>query len=91
MALRLSRDGPLTRPVRRRRKRNSAGFRREPRGQMLPAAKAQGLLFVELTTDPENIASQRAVEANGGVLHERFVKPVQYGSAPGLRYRVVLP
>lgn len=32
-----------------------------------------------------------ALEANGGVLQKRFVKPAQYGSTPGLRYRIVLP
>ncbi len=45
--------------------------------------------FVEITTDPENIASQRVIEAVEGRLHERFTKPVQFGSKPGLRYRVV--
>ena len=59
--------------------------------QFLPAARAEGLSFVEITTDPENIASQRVIEANGGVLHERFTKPAQFGSSPGLRYRIVLP
>jgi len=59
--------------------------------QLLPAAKAEGLSFVEITTDPENVASQRVIEANGGVLHERFTKPAQFGSTPGLRYRIVLP
>jgi predicted acetyltransferase len=43
-----------------------------------------------VTTDPRNIASQRVIEANGGVLHERFVKPAQFGATPGLRYRIYL-
>jgi hypothetical protein len=30
------------------------------------------------------------IEANGGVLHERFVKPAQFGGGDGLRYRIVL-
>ena len=59
--------------------------------QLLPAAKAEGLSFVEITTDPENTASQRVIEANGGLLHERFTKPSQFGSTQGLRYRIVLP
>jgi predicted acetyltransferase len=58
--------------------------------QFLPSAKAEGLSYVELTTDPQNVASQRVIEANGGVLHERFIKPAQFGSTPGLRYRIVL-
>jgi len=58
---------------------------------VLPEAWAVGLPYVEITTDPENAASQRVIEANGGVLYERFVKPPQFGSRPGLRYRIVRP
>jgi predicted acetyltransferase len=57
---------------------------------LLPEAAAVGLPFVELTTDPDNLASQRVIEANGGRLVERFVKPAQYGGVPGLRYRIDL-
>jgi predicted acetyltransferase len=55
---------------------------------LLPEARAKGLSYVEITTDPQNIASQRVIEANGGMLVEQFVKPAQFGSTPGLRYRV---
>jgi predicted acetyltransferase len=57
---------------------------------LLPEAKALGLPFVEVTTDPTNVASQRVIEANGGVLFERFIKPPAFGSVPGLRYRIAL-
>ena len=57
---------------------------------LLPLARAQGLPFVELTTDPENSASQRVITANGGVLVEHFVKDAVYGSKPGLRFRIGL-
>jgi predicted acetyltransferase len=57
---------------------------------MLLEAAAVGLPFVEITTDPENIASQRVIEAAGGHLHERFTKPAQFGGKPGLRYRIHL-
>ena len=57
---------------------------------LLPEAKTVGLPYVEITTDPDNIASQRVIEANGGKLVERFVKPPQFGSKPGLRYRISL-
>jgi predicted acetyltransferase len=57
---------------------------------LLPEAAAVGLPFVDLTTDPDNLASRRVIEANGGRLVERFVKPPQYGSVPGLRYRIEL-
>jgi len=55
---------------------------------MLDEASAIGLPFVEITTDPDNIASQRVIEAVGGRLHEQFIKPLQFGGKAGLRYRV---
>ena len=55
---------------------------------LLPEAKAEGLEFVEVTTDVTNIASQRVIEANGGVLVERFNKPGQFGGDESLRYRI---
>ncbi|MFL6590389.1 MAG: GNAT family N-acetyltransferase [Chthoniobacterales bacterium] len=57
---------------------------------MLPEARAVGLPYVEITTDPGNIASQRVIEGNGGILVERFVKPPQFGCKPGLRFRITL-
>ncbi len=58
--------------------------------QILPEAVALDMPFVELTTDPDNIASQTVIERNGGELFETFTKPVQFGSKPGLRYRIYL-
>ena len=57
---------------------------------LLVDAKAEGLPFVDITTDPENVASQRVITANGGIFVEQFTKPPQYGSVPGLRFRVQL-
>jgi predicted acetyltransferase len=58
---------------------------------MLDEARAEGLAYVELTTDLDNPASQRVILANGGRLIERFEKPAQYGSGlQSLRYRIVL-
>ncbi len=57
---------------------------------LLPEARAEGLAFVEITTDPDNVASRRVIEANGGVLVERFTKPAQFGGHEGLRYRIAL-
>ena len=57
---------------------------------ILPEAKAVGLPYVEVTTDPGNFASRHVIEANGGVLIEEFIKPHQFGSKPGLRYRIGL-
>jgi predicted acetyltransferase len=57
---------------------------------LLPDAKARGLAYVELTTDSDNVASQRVITANGGVLVEAFTKPPQYGATEGLRFRIGL-
>jgi len=58
---------------------------------MLQEARAEGLPYVELTTDPDNPASQRVIVANRGELVERFHRPPAYGSAKeALRYRITL-
>ena len=59
-------------------------------GLLLPDARAQGLPFVELTTEPANIASQRVIVANGGVLVERFTTPAALGATEILRFRIDL-
>jgi len=58
--------------------------------QVLPYAREQGLPYIEITTDPDNLASQKVITANGGVLIEAFTKPAAYGSTPGLRFRIAL-
>jgi predicted acetyltransferase len=57
---------------------------------VLPHARAEGLAYVELTTDAGNLASRRVIEANGGILIERFNKPAPYGGAESLRFRISL-
>jgi predicted acetyltransferase len=59
-------------------------------GEILPEASALGLSHVDITTDPDNIPSQRVILANGGILIERFRKPEVYGGVDGLRYRIDL-
>ena len=53
---------------------------------MLPEALAEGLRHIEVTTQPDNVASRRVIEANGGMLIEEFVKPAGYGGGIELRY-----
>ncbi len=72
-------------PWKRRR-----GYATEALRLLLPAARAEGLAFVELTTDASNHASRRVIEANGGELAERFRKPDPYGGAESLRFRIAL-
>ncbi|WP_225773728.1 GNAT family N-acetyltransferase [Inquilinus sp. Marseille-Q2685] len=57
---------------------------------LLPEARALGLPYVELTVDPDNLASQRVILANGGRLVERFRKAEAYGGAESLRFRIDL-
>jgi predicted acetyltransferase len=47
-----------------------------------------GLDYVELTTNVDNTASQRVIEANGGVRIERFTLPAYYGALEDFRYRI---
>jgi predicted acetyltransferase len=58
--------------------------------ELLREAKTEGLRFVEITTDPDNLASRRVVEANGGVLVEEFSASIALGGKSKLKYRVML-
>jgi predicted acetyltransferase len=57
---------------------------------MLEHARDEGLEYVDITTDPDNAASRRVIEVNGGVLIERFQRPAQYGASDALRFRIAL-
>jgi predicted acetyltransferase len=72
-------------PWKRRR-----GYATRALREVLREAKAEGLRYVEITTAPDNVASQRVIQANGGVLVEEFVTPTALGGKPELRYRVHL-
>jgi predicted acetyltransferase len=58
--------------------------------RILQDAKTEGLAYVELTTDLDNLPSQRVITANGGVVVERFRKIAAYGGAESLRFRIDL-
>ena len=70
-------------------KRN-LGYATQAVAAILRGALAEGLPFVEITCDPDNFASQRVIERNGGVLVEHFIKPAQFDFKPGLRYQIHL-
>ena len=72
-------------PWKRRR-----GYATQALGLLLPLARAEGLDHVDITTDPENLPSQKAIAANGGVLVEHFTKDAMWGGKPGLRFRIPL-
>jgi predicted acetyltransferase len=64
------------------------GHARQALGAIAAEAKALGLEYIEMTTDPDNIASRRVMEVCGAVLVERFQKPADYGEIDGSRYRL---
>jgi predicted acetyltransferase len=73
-------------PWKRRR-----GYATQALRLFLPQVRQEGgLTYVEIVADEDNIPSQRVIEANGGVLVERFIKSEIYGSKAGLRYRIAL-
>jgi predicted acetyltransferase len=73
--------------VPRKRRR---GYATKALALILPDARGTNLPFVELTCDATNIASRAVIEANGGVLVERFNKPASYGGAASFRFRIDL-
>jgi len=57
---------------------------------LLPEARKEGLDYVELTTDVDNLPSQKVITANGGVFVKRFHKEPAYGDVEALLFRISL-
>ncbi len=55
---------------------------------IVPNAAAEGLAWIEITTDVDNLGSQGVVFGAGGTFVERFSYPDEYGKGDGFRYRV---
>jgi predicted acetyltransferase len=72
-------------PWKRRR-----GYATRALALLLPEVRKEGLAYVELTTDPDNLPSQKVITANGGVLVERFKAGAAYGDRDELRWRIML-
>ena len=66
------------------------GYATEALPLMLDEARAVGLDYVEITTDLDNLASQKVILANGGILVGRFAKAAAYGGAESFKYRIDL-
>ncbi len=66
------------------------GYATRALGLLLRLARAEGLDFVDITTDPGNGPSQKVILANGGVFIEHFDKGPTWGNQPGLRFRITL-
>jgi predicted acetyltransferase len=56
---------------------------------VIAQARARALRYVEITTSPANVASQKVIMRNGGVLIEEFEKLPSLGGGPERRYRIV--
>jgi predicted acetyltransferase len=57
---------------------------------MLGVARGQCFQRLEITTDPDNLASQRVIESNGGLLLGRYARGAAMGGGEILRYEIVL-
>lgn len=66
------------------------GYATQALALLLPMARDQGLDYLDLTTEPDNIASQRVILMNGGRLLGRFPKAASYGGTDCLRFRIDL-
>jgi len=66
------------------------GYAKTALGLILPEARERGLPYIEIVTNVDNVASQRVVLANGGVLVERFVKRSENGGGEAFRFRITL-
>ena len=72
-------------PWKRRR-----GYATQALRLLLPEAIEVGLPYVELTTDADNVPSQKVITSNGGVLVRPFDKGPAYGGGDGLLFRIPL-
>ncbi|MEJ8846796.1 GNAT family N-acetyltransferase [Variovorax rhizosphaerae] len=70
--------------------KSGRGYATEALRLLLRDAPAEGLRYVEITTRPDNLASQRVIARNGGVLVEEFITVPAFGGNRELRYRIEL-
>ncbi len=70
--------------------RRGRGYATDALALLLPEARKEGLKHVELTTDVDNVPSQKVITNNGGVLVKRFRKDPAYGDIEALLFRIDL-
>jgi predicted acetyltransferase len=66
------------------------GYATRALASMLQYPRKEGLAYVDLTTDDDNLASQKVMRANGAVYVEHFIKPGIRGGGETMRFRIVL-
>lgn len=70
--------------------KRGCGYATRALAEILPVAREIGLGQVEISTDVDNIASQRVITANGGALIKEIDLPGTYGHTAGLLYIITL-
>jgi len=68
--------------------KSGRGYATQALRSLLMDAASEGLTYVEITTSPDNFASQKVIRANGGVLVEEFIKRTELGGSTELRFRI---
>jgi predicted acetyltransferase len=66
------------------------GYATQALALMLPEVRKLDLAHIDLTTDPDNLPSQKVITANGGYLVERFTKVAGHGGTEALLFRIRL-
>lgn len=66
------------------------GYATRALGMLLNQARRESLDYVDLTTDPDNVASQKVILANGGQAMGLHRQPVEHGGEQQLRFRIAL-
>jgi predicted acetyltransferase len=64
------------------------GYATAALGEVVKDAAAEGLRFIIVTTAPDNLASQRVIEKNGGAFVDEFITIPGLGSQRERRYRL---
>ena len=66
------------------------GYASQALALMLPEARKEGLAYVELTADLDNLPSQKVITANGGARVKSFCKGAAYRNVEAFLFRIAL-
>jgi predicted acetyltransferase len=66
------------------------GYASQALALLLPEARKEGLAYVEITADLDNLPSQKVIRANGGTLVKSFCKGAAYGDVEAFLFRITL-
>jgi predicted acetyltransferase len=70
--------------------KQNLGYATQALALLLLQAKRLGLIHVYITTQPENVASRKVIEANRGRFLHTFIEDAGYGGKEGLKFKVDL-